>query len=1049
MLGVRREDKNKWERRAPLAPEHVKTLVGQGIKVIVQPSARRVFSDDEYREAGAVVQEDLAECSTIAAVKEVPVDLLLPGRTYIFFSHTIKAQAAGMPLLDAALERKVRLIDYECITSTGMRGGPRLVAFGGFAGYAGAIDFLRGIGERFLALGFSTPLLNIGSAFMYQSLDEAMRAVRIAGEAIAKNGLPSALCPFNVVFTGKGNVTQGALAIFKLLPHDMVDPGDLRKLPEAGHGSKEDCHKVFLSIATAEHMVKHRHGGPFDKDQYYAQPDQYESIFQDTLLPYSTVIVNGMYWDARFPRLFDHEDLHRHVVSGHDRLLGVCDITCDADGSVPTRQFTSIEQPFFVFNALTEQTHTSLDEPGVLFHAVDHLPSELPREASQHFGNCLLEFIPAMVAARAPQAPGQGDTQALPPPIRGAVICEGGALTRDYEYIQQLRVMNHASDDFESEPQDVLRPHGLHAPAASVTLELTGHLFDTKLINKICDLVEVARGRVEINKIDIGGTVTDDTFMSMLVSAHDKETLDMIVTKIRTAASESKVQVRRADGSAITAALPGQALKQVPSRNVLVLGAGFVSGPLIEYLLRRPENMLTIASLHPHELESFVERYGARVCGRVLDITSEAPDALAAQEALVKETDLVVSLIPATFHVPVARLAVKHRKHMVTASYVSDEMQALDEEARKAGVLIINEVGLDPGIDHMSAMQMIDDATADGKGRVVRFSSLCGGLPAPEAAGSNPLGYKFSWSPKGVLLAARNAARWQQDGKIQEVAGPDLLGHTRPFMLNNAFAFDVLPNRDSTVFAELYGLTEAPTFFRGTLRYHGFCERMLALARLGLLEPGPVAALRHVAAEAPTRRGWLAALLGVSGAPGKLYAAVREKLGGDGACEVGLDFLTWLGFLSEEPLPAGVPADSPIDVITKLLDRPEMSYQTGERDMVAMYHELLVERRDGGLERRTATLVEYAQPQGATAMARTVGLTAAICAQLVLDDAAAFGAGVQRPLSKVWYEPVLRRLGAEGIRLEERVEQVQTPAPAAAGSSAAASAGAAVFASKL
>jgi len=155
----------------------VDELVKQGLKVVVQPCTRRVFTDVEYLDAGAEIKEDLSECSTILAVKEVPPELLLPGRTWCFFSHTIKAQPSGMPLLDAALQKKVRLLDYECITGTGARGGPRLVAFGAFAGYAGAIDFLRGLGERFLSLGYSTPLLHIGSAFMYPTLEEAKRAV--------------------------------------------------------------------------------------------------------------------------------------------------------------------------------------------------------------------------------------------------------------------------------------------------------------------------------------------------------------------------------------------------------------------------------------------------------------------------------------------------------------------------------------------------------------------------------------------------------------------------------------------------------------------------------------------------------------------------------------------------------------------------------------------------------------------------------------------------------------------------------------------------------
>ena len=158
--GIRREDKNKWERRVPLTPDHVRSLIAQlGVKVLVQPSNLRIFPDAAYVDAGADLTDDLSAADVILAVKEVPISLLLPRRTYLFFSHTIKAQAQNMPLLDALLEKRIRLVDYECITVGGQRGGKRLVAFGRYAGIAGMVDFLRGLGERYLSLGYSTPFL--------------------------------------------------------------------------------------------------------------------------------------------------------------------------------------------------------------------------------------------------------------------------------------------------------------------------------------------------------------------------------------------------------------------------------------------------------------------------------------------------------------------------------------------------------------------------------------------------------------------------------------------------------------------------------------------------------------------------------------------------------------------------------------------------------------------------------------------------------------------------------------------------------------------------
>jgi saccharopine dehydrogenase-like NADP-dependent oxidoreductase len=258
-----------------------------------------------------------------------------------------------------------------------------------------------------------------------------------------------------------------------------------------------------------------------------------------------------------------------------------------------------------------------------------------------------------------------------------------------------------------------------------------------------------------------------------------------------------------------------------------------------------------------------------------------------------------------------------------------------------------------------------------------------------------------------------------------------LLAHAKPFTLNNAFSFDVLPNRDCTSFAELYGLVDAPSFFRGTLRYKGFCERMLAVSRIGMLEPS-----RPDCKSATCLRDWLAQLLGLQpGAPqAEVRAAVQKRLeegdqekDGKAFAVLGLEFVGWLGLLSDAPMPQGASTESPIDVLAKLLQREETAYKPGERDMCVMRHELDVERHDGVRERRTATMIEYGEPGGHTAMSRTVGLTAAICAQLVLDGPDRFGVGVQRPLRPEWYNPVLQQLEVEGIQMEESTEELPPP----------------------
>lgn len=214
-VAIRREDASIWERRAPLAPHHVEKLSRQGVRVLIQPSNRRAYPLQSYVRSGAEAKEDISEAQVILGVKQVPVDLLLPGKTYCFFSHTIKAQEANMALLDAVLDKNIRLIDYERMVD---EKDQRVVAFGKFAGYAGMINILHGIGLRLLALGHHTPFMHIGPAHNYRNAGTAMRAIRDTGYEIALGKMPRSTGPLTFVFIGSGNVSQEDQAIFSELP---------------------------------------------------------------------------------------------------------------------------------------------------------------------------------------------------------------------------------------------------------------------------------------------------------------------------------------------------------------------------------------------------------------------------------------------------------------------------------------------------------------------------------------------------------------------------------------------------------------------------------------------------------------------------------------------------------------------------------------------------------------------------------------------------------------------------------------------------------------
>lgn len=439
-------------------------------------------------------------------------------------------------------------------------------------------------------------------------------------------------------------------------------------------------------------------------------------------------------------------------------------------------------------------------------------------------------------------------------------------------------------------------------------------------------------------------------------------------------------------------------------KKVLILGAGLVSRPHVRYLLDVPELQVTVASRTVSKAEALIEGHPR---GRALavDVDDEA-----ALEALIRETDLAVSLLPYVYHPLVARLCVKHRKHMVTTSYVKDAMRALDADAREAGVILLNEIGVDPGIDHMSAMKVIHDVERRG-GRITSFDSWCGGLPAPEA-NDNPFGYKFSWSPKGVLMAGKNPARFLKDGQVVEVPGEELFDHYWRVQIQGLGDLECYPNRDSLPFMEQYGIRPTGWMFRGTLRNLGWCATLKRIAAMGYLEDIPLAV------RPATYRELTAQLLGV-GVDAGLEQRMAALWGLPRDAKPITD-LEWLGLLSDEPLPAG--KNTPLDILTARM-LLKMSYAPGERDLLIMQHEFAAEFPDHK-EAITSTMIDYGIPFGDTSMSRTVGLPAAIAVRLILQGEIGV-TGVHTPVIPEIYEPVLAELAAQGIGLTEKVEIVQ------------------------
>jgi len=1063
-IGLLAERYSKWERRAALTPSHVEQLVRRGVDVLVQPSSRRVFSDSEYVRAGASITADLSGANAIFGVKQAANGSLLPDKTYLFFSHVIKAQQENMALLDEVLEKNVRLIDYECVREGGGGSMPRLIAFGDFAGKAGVIDAFRGLGLRMLSLGYSTPFLAVGPAHSYQDYADATRAIKAAGDQIREHGLPAAVSPFVVTVCGTGNVSRGARETLNALGPETVEwvtPEELPQLSKLLGTEGEHTRKVYACLVSAEHVVERcppdgavgpgrfsalspaGEAAPFDRGHYYAHPHEYRPVFHDTIAPHTSMLVTTMYWDRRYPRLLTNDQLGNLRQGGNERMLAVADLTCDVEGAVEALVRTSsVDDPFYVYDVSARQESPSgLDGDGLMLLGVDILPSELPREASAHFGDALLPFVETLAT---------GDAT-LPPELAAATIAQKGELTPTFAYISAMRDAFGRETSQEGDTSH-LSPSQMLAVSGSTVLSMHGHLFDSGLINAALDVVEQAGGRFDLLEINVrpNALVASDTLslrtkssaLLQLTLDDGREALESVLDQLHTLATFTLplaegsihelpdycngVYHRTVDPipnhsptSDKPAAKVGKPSTPPPTtkaaaggRNLVVLGAGLCAGPAVEMLSRTPTDTVHVVSALSGEAAKLAASLSRpNVVPHTFDV-SPGSSSWPRLVELLTDASAALSLLPAFMHAPVGKECVKLRVPLVTASYVSPDVAALHDDALAANVPILCELGLDPGLDHMSAAALIARVRADG-GEVTSFRSVCGGLPAPECAfdGGNPLGYKFSWSPAGVISATRNSAQWKEDGATQVVDASELLKSARPLSdgnLGKAFSLECLPNRDALPYMQLYGLPDAHTFFRGTLRYRGWCDLMDGFVAFGLTKP-----------ETPLPTG-------VSTWP-QLLSALNiphepTSLSDDGHVRAAAA-LHWLGAWDDSSTLVGATVS---DAFCALLGA-RLTYGERERDAVLMEHTVGVSyggtRRD---ETISSSLVGFGDDAGGdSAMSRSVGLTAASGVHRLLappSETTPALAGVLRPTEPSVWSYCLPVLEEEGMRFQEGVD---------------------------
>jgi saccharopine dehydrogenase-like NADP-dependent oxidoreductase len=432
-------------------------------------------------------------------------------------------------------------------------------------------------------------------------------------------------------------------------------------------------------------------------------------------------------------------------------------------------------------------------------------------------------------------------------------------------------------------------------------------------------------------------------------------------------------------------------------KKVLILGAGMVVKPMVEYFLEK-KIPLMIASPMKQRADAMIN---GDPLGSSVDWSMDDPALL---DKMIEEYDLAVSLLPYKYHAEVARVCLKHKKSLVTTSYVQPEMSALDEAARNAGVLFLNELGLDPGIDHMTAMKIIDYIHLKG-GKVEEFYSLCGALPAPEAA-DNPLKYKFTWSPKGVILASRSSALYLKKGKETYVDAVSLFKDRFTYSFPPIGDLEVYPNRDSLSYLDIYDIAGVKTMYRGTLRYKGWCETLDVMKRIHMLDDSVADYERMSYADFIAERAGIA--------KGDLRRNLALKLG-ISETSTPVKALEFLGFFDDEKL--HYQETTPFEITSDRMVK-RMMLNDNERDVVLLQHVILASYPNGSREVIKSTMTDYGSPATNTAIARTVALPAAIGARMILEDKIKLS-GVYRPVLPQIYLPILNELKTLGIKMIE------------------------------
>jgi alpha-aminoadipic semialdehyde synthase len=425
-IGILKETK-EFEHRTPLVPSDAEWLIRRGIPVEVESSSSRIFNDKEYEKAGASIVQKSRDARLLVGIKEPRVHDLHAHKIYMVFSHTSKGQTHNMPLLKACLKKKITLIDYEKIVDLE---GRRLVFFGRFAGVCGIVDSLHYLGRKLKWRGIENPFSFIQPAYEYDSLDDLKRAFEEVEEHILRKGFAREISPFIIGITGHGNVSRGAQEVLELFKPLEIHPRNMMEFIEK---QRKQRHKIYKIVFLREEKFRSKMGKGFYFEEYLRHPGNFESNM-DVYLPYINILLHTAYWDSTYPRLVTKRMINRLSMKDPFRLEFIGDLSCDIEGSIEiTHKSTSPSKPTFTYNPARKKFIDGYESEGVTVLAVDNLPAELPRDASDDFSGLIRDYVYQIAAHGIDDITNH---MAIPGEIRHAVVTEGGRLTKNYAYLR-------------------------------------------------------------------------------------------------------------------------------------------------------------------------------------------------------------------------------------------------------------------------------------------------------------------------------------------------------------------------------------------------------------------------------------------------------------------------------------------------------------------------------------------------------------------------------------------------------------------------------------